>query len=1067
MLPSPVRGRAIRGGKARTGPSPRAKPPLGASTSSASTQSFAVTQTTAAKPASTSKSVGRLIVGIDVGTTQCAVATAEILYGKQNGGKAQSTPRVKLYEGWIGFYMNHSSTPCTAMYYEEDGTPLTGNDLQPLFDNANPKSYRPDRLIRLWKLMFHHHQNKALIANIQGQIQKQLDMLGKTMDDLMRDWARLLFDHLFTEGSGISSLRQIYPKFDQLDLELVVAVPPGRSTIAHEQVLQSFIQGPIKSTTVSLESEPAALFRNWVQEGENDQDWVVGKRYLVADGGGGTCSFVRFRLDGLEPLRFAQEFQSESVVCGAETISDLFERLIATKIPENCPYRDWYIERIRNKFDTQYKLFVGSNDRALSFENPMKVSADDVITVTVDETKQCFALCIAALVEAIRRQLAMGEPVDYIVLGGGLFQNPHVLKSIGAEFKGLRLLETSKLKGAVAKGAVLSKIFDNFISNDEITRTKGNLTMIEVTPKLKKSKFFKNLVTKKGVDGRTYYWAVTYLVKQGQKSMNGREISTETSAKDARRHYLELDDDDLNFSEKIFTFNYRPGKDKWAALTKSGSWINERGHEIPYPEHYEKITWSPLADEMEVELSDLETERTKDGTVKRVLRYSLQLQVKETGTKYWAKMWSSDAMKRKTGESVWSLSQPVERQPLFTPQAISQSLADSFKFDDSQTLTSTSISTSNASVVQNSAEVARPNLAAKIQRPAEVAAPNLVAKTPKSTEVARPNLIAKTQRPAEIATPSLSAKTQKPAEVTRFSFSAKTVEIIAKPSTVASTFTQSNGFASTNKGQETSLPSYALPRGPVHVAERPIQQSLVKPGQSSSQFSQPVLKQNAKASTSRPGALRRGGGCWTCSLRHASCNLQKPKCWQCEEFGLQCDYIRPAWWDDDQLKGKQTELYRLIVKQSNTVKKLGSSSKPTRSMTGSTTPNMTTNSSLTQQRVQSYTPGSGTTGSQSSVQNGSSFSSGTHKQAAPAFDWSKRSRDSDGETSTPQASKRRRLENLFADNNTPPNTSGSPIRKSDQAKVQRSAPDMRTWGSLDDEDLNGSDLVPHASDVED
>lgn len=40
--------------------------------------------------------------------------------------------------------------------------------------------------------------------------------------------------------------------------------------------------------------------------------------------------------------------------------------------------------------------------------------------------------------------------------------------------------------------------------------------------------------------------------------------------------YLE-DDDDLKFSEKILTFNYRPGKDTWAAYTKDGAWISQQG----------------------------------------------------------------------------------------------------------------------------------------------------------------------------------------------------------------------------------------------------------------------------------------------------------------------------------------------------------------------------------------------------------------------------------------------------------------------------------------------------------
>lgn len=77
------------------------------------------------------------------------------------------------------------------------------------------------------------------------------------------------------------------------------------------------------------------------------------------------------------------------------------------------------------------------------------------------------------------------------------------------------MLLTQFSKGAVAKGAVLSKIYDNFISRDEITRSKATVTLLEVTSQLKKSKIYKRLHLKKGdCDGRQYFWAATYLVKQ-------------------------------------------------------------------------------------------------------------------------------------------------------------------------------------------------------------------------------------------------------------------------------------------------------------------------------------------------------------------------------------------------------------------------------------------------------------------------------------------------------------------------------------------------------------------------
>lgn len=214
--------------------------------------------------------IGELIIGVDIGTTQIAVATVERLYNRQPG-------RIKLYNGWVGFFMNRSETPPTAMYYNKDRSALTGNTLQRLINNADPKAYCPDNLIRLWKFMFHHHLGDPRIINIQVRILEQLQRLGKTRNDLLQDFVHILYDQLFIDGKGVSSLRQTYKNFDRLDLKIVVAVPPGRETIAHAEVLQAFVQGPITTTAVSLESEPAALFRAWVQDNEDDQDWVVSR----------------------------------------------------------------------------------------------------------------------------------------------------------------------------------------------------------------------------------------------------------------------------------------------------------------------------------------------------------------------------------------------------------------------------------------------------------------------------------------------------------------------------------------------------------------------------------------------------------------------------------------------------------------------------------------------------------------------------------------------------------------------------------------------------------------------
>lgn len=36
------------------------------------------------------------------------------------------------------------------MYYQDDGTAITGHDVEVLFNNPDPSNYNPARLIRLW-----------------------------------------------------------------------------------------------------------------------------------------------------------------------------------------------------------------------------------------------------------------------------------------------------------------------------------------------------------------------------------------------------------------------------------------------------------------------------------------------------------------------------------------------------------------------------------------------------------------------------------------------------------------------------------------------------------------------------------------------------------------------------------------------------------------------------------------------------------------------------------------------------------------------------------------------------
>jgi hypothetical protein len=208
----------------------------------------------------------------------------------------------------VGAFEASQNPPITALYFEGlRRLPITGHALDPILKarrKTGEPSFDTERFFRLWKLMFHDSQNDLPAKEAQAEIQQKLDQLHMTTDDLIRGWVTVIYAELLVKGNnGQTKLKHRDSRI--MDLEIVVAVPPGRSVIAHEQVLQAFTQGPISAHQISLVSEPEAMFRSWVADGVDIQAWEVsepqqlqttlltylqiGNTYLVCDGGGGTC----------------------------------------------------------------------------------------------------------------------------------------------------------------------------------------------------------------------------------------------------------------------------------------------------------------------------------------------------------------------------------------------------------------------------------------------------------------------------------------------------------------------------------------------------------------------------------------------------------------------------------------------------------------------------------------------------------------------------------------------------------------------------------------------------------
>ena len=221
--------------------------------------------------------MGKRVIGIDLATTKCCIASAAIWEELESLDNKHGRPfPVEIFPNWIAPRGGSRTNPITALYYESpDELPITGNDLDPILKakgRTGTTTFDTDRFFRLWKLLFHDDQGDPSIKELQADMQRKLDQLGLTRDDLLRGWVAAAYASLFEQdANGHTRLRVRDASI--MELEVVVAVPPGRSVIAHEQVLHAFIQGPIGAHQVSLVSEPEAMFRCWVADSVDVEYW--------------------------------------------------------------------------------------------------------------------------------------------------------------------------------------------------------------------------------------------------------------------------------------------------------------------------------------------------------------------------------------------------------------------------------------------------------------------------------------------------------------------------------------------------------------------------------------------------------------------------------------------------------------------------------------------------------------------------------------------------------------------------------------------------------------------------
>jgi len=76
------------------------------------------------------------------------------------------------------------------------------------------------------------------VIKVQKESRRKLAQMDKTREDLLRDWVGVTYRELFKQNSDGEVPVQLKHLHDDRNLavEIVIAVPPGRDGMVHEEV---------------------------------------------------------------------------------------------------------------------------------------------------------------------------------------------------------------------------------------------------------------------------------------------------------------------------------------------------------------------------------------------------------------------------------------------------------------------------------------------------------------------------------------------------------------------------------------------------------------------------------------------------------------------------------------------------------------------------------------------------------------------------------------------------------------------------------------------------------------
>ncbi|KAG9103543.1 hypothetical protein FRC06_010028 [Ceratobasidium sp. 370] len=518
----------------------------------------------------------KIVIGIDIGTTQSGVAFAFL----QQGGK-QEVHRVTHWPGQEAANMQ-SKFP-TLVWYDRNGKAVSFGAEALSHQAEEDAEDQGWQLAKHFKLHLHPGDMKA-------KHKLKLDGLpaGVPLRRIYSDFMRYLLGHtrsFFQERVVDGPV--IWENYHS-QMEVIIAHPNGwgirEQTFLRDAAVDAGLASAAFSYKVRFVTEAEASVHFCINRTNLGSCLQVGTKFAVCDAGGSTVDTTVYSVVAVRPMLKLEEARASACVqAGAIYVDaaarEYFKRVLTDESKKDAPKKDGavnaedveeYTTRGVKDFEMVAKRTFRdtAEEKAIEiagtrFNNPSIRTRRGRMTLPGPVIKSFFDICVNEITTSVDQQIK-GAEVSYMLLVGGFGDSPFLRQAFKNRYEpqGCQVtLTNDSTSKAVAEGAVIWNAISSVVG-----RAPRLSFGIEVA--------VPNDPTSVEFRGRQ-----VYMCPSGEERVNGvwaqivaKDIVIDADAVNRRTFsspssspYPDLDD----FEVTLLSFS-QPGQPKWARTKKGG-----------------------------------------------------------------------------------------------------------------------------------------------------------------------------------------------------------------------------------------------------------------------------------------------------------------------------------------------------------------------------------------------------------------------------------------------------------------------------------------------------------------